>query len=136
MESWTKPVVVMMVIACGTDQPVDKSPYLDSGIGDTAVVDDCEQSVVSYDNFGHGFMNTWCAPCHSSALQSGAPGEDDPRSGAPEGVDLDTHAGVQDWSERILARSTGDAPSMPPVGGPTLDDLALLEEWLLCGALE
>lgn len=72
-------------------------------------------------------MDTHCAGCHSSLLPDGM------REGAPLGVDLDTYAGVVAWVDRVEARAIGDAPTMPPGGGPAEDERRLLAEWLQCG---
>jgi uncharacterized membrane protein len=138
--SWTKALWIVGLVACGGG----KSAGERSGEGDTANVnpadtgtlDACATSVVDYENYGQGFMMTWCTPCHNSALEPGGSGENDPRSGAPEGVDFNTNEGVQLWRDRIIARATGGGPTMPPGGGPTSEDLALLLEWLECGAPE
>jgi hypothetical protein len=82
-----------------------------------------------YDNFGQGFMGKHCAGCHSSLFEGPM------RKGAPPGVDLDTYANVVTWAYRVEARATGDAPSMPPGGGPSPTDLARLDEWLQCSVL-
>jgi uncharacterized membrane protein len=108
----------------------------DTANTDTDPRDACASSVVDYENLGQGFMMTWCTPCHHSALVSGGSGEHDPRSGAPEGVDLNTIEDVQLWRDRIMARAIGESPTMPPGGGPTAEDLELMYEWLECGAPE
>ena len=56
----------------------------------------------------------------------------DARKGAPIGVDFNTYAGVLEFSDRIGARSLWDTPTMPPGGGPDLEERARLEEWLQC----
>ena len=84
---------------------------------------------LSYDNFGKGLMGRHCAGCHSSLLPEGQ------RNLAPLGVDLDTWAGVVQWGTRIEARSIGEAPTMPPGGGPTDQEKAMLTEWLQCDVL-
>lgn len=81
---------------------------------------------LDWDNFGHGFMTKHCTGCHSSLLPA------ELREGAPVGVDFDTYQDVLDQSDRILARSVGDAPTMPPGGGPTEEERARLAEWLAC----
>lgn len=81
---------------------------------------------LTYDNFGEGLMNKHCVGCHSSLLPEGM------REEAPVGVDFDTYQGVLTWAARIEARATGDAPDMPPGGGPSADEVARLTEWLHC----
>jgi uncharacterized membrane protein len=82
---------------------------------------------VTYANFGDAYLRNWCRGCHSSAIE----GED--RSGAPDGIDFNTHEDAQMWADRIRARALGDDPGMPPAGGPSAEELALLEEWLDAG---
>ena len=81
---------------------------------------------LTYANFGKGYIDKHCVGCHSSLIPV------DTRVGAPIGVDLNTYQDVLMWAERIGARSTGDYPTMPPGGGPSADEIALLEEWLEC----
>lgn len=81
---------------------------------------------LTWANFGEGFMTKHCTGCHSSLLPEPM------REGAPVGVDFDTYAAVLDWAPRIEATALGEAPAMPPGGGPGADELALLEEWLAC----
>ena len=86
------------------------------------------EAALSYDNFGRWFMNQYCAGCHSSLLP------EDMRHGAPMGVDLDTYGGVLEQVEAIAEEVGGEAPSMPPGGGPSDEERALLGEWLQCAA--
>lgn len=152
MALWTKALWMVGLFACGggksagevsgdgdTANPDTTNPDTtdtDTTDTDTGTQDECASSVVDYGNLGQGFMMTWCTPCHHSALESGGSGEDDSRSGAPEGVDLNTFEGVQLWRDRIIARAIGESPTMPPGGGPTAEDLELMREWLECGAPE
>ena len=39
------------------------------------------------------------------------------------------------WGPRIQARATGPEPTMPPGGGPSEEERALLSEWLECAVL-
>jgi uncharacterized membrane protein len=84
--------------------------------------------VTTWDNFGAGFLKENCQPCHASTVAV----ED--RQFAPVAVTFDTEADVWPLADRILARATGDAPTMPPRGGVTDDDRDRLEVWLTCGA--
>lgn len=98
-----------------------------SGGSDTGVVDDaCREPALSYSNFGEGFMDKHCNGCHSSYMPEGS------RGGAPVGVDLDSYPSVMEWLHRIDARATGEAPTMPPGGGPEQVEVDQLEEWLEC----
>ena len=74
--------------------------------------------------FGRPFVDRYCTGCHSSLLPEGY------RNAAPLGVDLDRHADLEAWAERIAARTLDG--TMPPGGGPTTEELAQLEEWLIC----
>lgn len=82
---------------------------------------------LTYENFGRGFMGRHCTGCHSSIIRV------DQRNAAPVGVDFDTWDGCVEWADRIEVRAleTPDVP-MPPAGGPTTQELALLQEWLDC----
>ena len=88
-------------------------------------VDCSREPPLTWDTFGHGRMKIHCAGCHSSLYTGGQ------RKGAPDGVDLDTLDGVVLWVDRVLDR-TIDRRDMPPGGGLSDEDLADLEEWLVC----
>ena len=83
---------------------------------------------LDWENFGRGLMNKHCSGCHSSLLPV------DLRHGAPPGVDLDTYAGAVAWAERVEARTLA-SEDMPPGGGLSGDEQALLAEWLDCAVL-
>jgi uncharacterized membrane protein len=87
----------------------------------------CQESTLTYQNFAAPFTITWCRGCH---------GKDQPvamRQHAPVGVDFDTAAEVRAAGDRLLVRATGEAPTMPPAGGPSAEERALLAEWISCG---
>ncbi len=89
---------------------------------------DCPpDSFLTYENFGEGFMRSWCTGCHSSYLGDGD------RQDAPLGTDFDTREGIEAWRERIYARAGDANDTMPPAGGPPADDRILLADWLTCG---
>jgi uncharacterized membrane protein len=107
---------VALVVGCGAKAD-------DSAAG----ADPCaRRPALEWDNFGKGLMDKHCNGCHSSLVDR------DARKGAPIGVDFNTYAGVLEFSDRIGARSLGDTPTMPPGGGPDLEERARLEEWLQC----
>jgi uncharacterized membrane protein len=87
----------------------------------------CEASALTYDNFGGPFVLDWCRGCHSSALPDGM------RQGAPLGVDFDDLDLVRGWSPEIQIRAAGPDPTMPPAAGPSLEERAMLSEWISCG---
>lgn len=92
---------------------------------DTGLDPLCEEAPVStYDNFGQGFVLQHCQSCHASGSEN--------RYGAPEAVTFDDEDQVWAHAERILARSTGEAPTMPPQGGVEDADRLRLEQWLSC----
>lgn len=88
--------------------------------------DACDGSPYTWDTVGRPVLQTWCTPCHSSAL---AP---EFRSDAPPGVDFDSYAGVAPWADRIAARVSSG--TMPPSGGLPAEDAERLLAWLGCGA--
>ena len=99
-----------------------------AGTSDTGAAADslCREPALSYANFGEGFMDKHCNGCHSSYLPDGS------RGGAPVGVDMDSYPSVMEWVHRVDARATGEAPTMPPGGGPEPVEVQQLEEWLNC----
>lgn len=101
-----------------------------SGVGgDTG--GECDRSPpLSWHNFGQGFMGKHCTGCHSSLLPESH------REGAPTSVNFDTYSDVVSQSERVAARALGAEPTMPPGGGPSAAEQALLAEWLRCGVAD
>ena len=123
MRSWPSAVLVLVLgcalgcaLGCGNDHALD-------GNGDPA----CEMSHLTYQNFGEPFALDWCRGCHSAAVPPGM------RQKAPININFDTRAELMQWQDRILMRATSEAPTMPPAGGPSADERALLAEWLECG---
>ena len=55
------------------------------------------------------------------------------RQKAPLEVNFDTIEQVREWQIRIAVLA-GTGTMMPPSGGPTGEERALLVEWLDCGA--
>lgn len=110
----------VLLLACGAGLPPPPSDDTD-----VPRVTDCGGGV-SWEGFGQGFMLSYCTACHGSLLTEAR------RHGAPIGVDFDTLAATAVQAERITSRvlGTGD---MPPAGGPTGEELALLSQWLDCG---
>lgn len=71
---------------------------------------DCEElPVLTWENYGEGFMRSYCQPCHASGAQD--------RHDAPDQVSFDDLDEVLAQLDRIEARATGEAPTMPPGGG-------------------
>ena len=113
-------MLFLLLFACGEKEE------------DTALSLCVHDPPLSYENFGKSYMDMHCTGCHGSELPPGH------RVGAPLSVNLDSYDLVLDWADRIEARSTyafSDTISMPPGGGPTEDEILLLEEWLYCAVL-
>ncbi|MFO0748509.1 MAG: hypothetical protein U1F43_23015 [Myxococcota bacterium] len=120
--------VAAFVALAACDDGGGSSPGPDASAEvDTSVlpIDWCDDApVLSWDNFGQGFMVENCQPCHASTAAV--------RHDAPDDVTFDTPADIALFRDRILLRATGPTPEMPPAGGVSLDDRALLEAWLRC----
>lgn len=101
-----------------------------SGLGDSAAAVDTEAEfcdgapLMTYENFGAGFVTENCQACHASTTVN--------HYGAPENVTFDTREQCWQWRDRILARAGVDDPTMPPNGGVTDDDRLRLRWWLIC----
>ncbi len=95
-------------------------------------IDPCDTSIVNYENVGAPMMLTWCVPCHSSHL------DEERRQDATLSVNFDTYEGITAQLDRVYARAIeaveDGGSAMPPGGGPSRTDLALLAEWIDCGA--
>ncbi|MFN0252892.1 MAG: hypothetical protein ACKV2T_38820 [Kofleriaceae bacterium] len=90
--------------------------------------DSCDESILTYENFGELFMLDWCRGCHSAALPEGQ------RQGAPLEFNFGDVDAIRELAPMIAARATGAMPVMPPAAGPSAHERALLAEWLACGA--
>ena len=93
----------------------------DTGTTDTGPCADVP--LLTYANFGRGFLTEYCQGCHASTTLD--------RHGAPESVTFDNLGLAWEKADRILERSLGG--TMPPSGGTSEDDLTQLEWWLTCG---
>lgn len=82
---------------------------------------------LTYEGFADGFVRNNCRGCHGAALAGAA------RHGAPESINFDTLDDVRQHARRMVARASGDAPTMPPAGGPSDEERALFHEWVMCG---
>jgi uncharacterized membrane protein len=98
----------------------------ESGDEDGTEAEGCGEDVpvLTWESFGEGFVTTYCQGCHASTAPD--------RHGAPEHVAFDTEEDAMLWRYRILATAGFDGLTMPPGGGPTDEDRALLEAWLGC----
>jgi len=96
-------------------------------LGCAATEEDPCPNDLTYDNFGEGIIDQYCAGCHSTNIPTSQ------RNGAPPTVNLDHYAGIIEWVDLIEAEAaTVDEPTMPPGGGTTAAERALIAEWLTC----
>jgi uncharacterized membrane protein len=82
---------------------------------------------LTWANEGSEFTDQYCNGCHSSQLVGAHM-----RNSAPDGVNFDTWQGAADYAERIAVRTDPEAPTMPPGGGPTRDELVRFNSWIAC----
>jgi hypothetical protein len=132
-------LALVLVLAC-TSTP--------KGVPTGATCPDPESPPVTWDNFGHTFMTTYCTQCHSSALP--LPSQ---RNGATVYHDFDTLAGAAGPTDHI-DEYAGAGPNainalMPPdrcpttPGGrldrdcpqPTETEREQLATWMACDAM-
>jgi len=109
-------------LGCGSATTQDSS----SATTDTGTDACADIPIVTYANFGEGFLLENCQGCHASTSAN--------RHGAPEEVMFDSVEDAWNWSTVILAVATGDEQSMPPNGGISPDDQTRLEWWFSCAA--
>ena len=103
---------VLLALACTGASPADSG-------------DPCAgRRAVTWNNWGHGFVQTWCQPCHSAGAAE--------RYGAPEAVDLDTLEQVITLRDSISRTVLADE-TMPVGGGVSEEDKQLLRDFLECG---
>ncbi|RMG20765.1 MAG: hypothetical protein D6729_02090 [Deltaproteobacteria bacterium] len=87
-----------------------------------------EDSILTWGNFGYGFVHDWCTGCHHSELPEGM------RQGAPPEINLETQRGVRALAPLVWSVAADGHDRMPPAGGPSEEARRLLGEWLACGA--
>ena len=120
--------ILVSLAACQGGEVASDTSVDDQSAGDSAHVGEslCEEApLVTYANFGEGFLLANCQICHASTAAD--------RHEAPESVTFDTVDQTWTWADRILDRTTGDDASMPPEGGVSEYDMELLTYWLGCG---
>jgi uncharacterized membrane protein len=101
--------LLSLLVACAT-------PEVDSA-------DPCRDApVVTYDNFGRGFLTQNCQPCHATSAPD--------RHGADPAVTFDSYDDVVAAWDAIARVTTGEDAVMPPAGGIVDEDRALLAIWL------
>jgi uncharacterized membrane protein len=88
---------------------------------------ECTSSALTYQTFGEPFIASWCRGCHSAELLP------EMRQQAPLEVNFNSKSEVQRFAKRI-SFLVATAATMPPAGGPTAAERALLQEWIACGA--
>ena len=97
------------------------------GAGDSAAIDSAlcgDAPVLTWENFGQGFLTENCQTCHASAAPD--------RNGAPSAVTFDDKDESLALADQILARASGDDADMPPEGGVADEERLKLEIWLSC----
>lgn len=108
------------------DHGSDTATGSDTGDVGSPAPDFCDDApTLSWNNFGQGFIREACQGCHATGVPN--------RYGAPESVVFDSVELTWAQADRVLARASGEYPSMPPLGGTHASDRAKLEYWLLCG---
>lgn len=96
-----------------------------TGAAPDSAADACADApVVTWANFGQGFLLEQCQGCHASTTAN--------RHDAPEDIVFDTVDDAWGQADGILARAGAEPPTMPPEGGTTEDDRQLLRWWLEC----
>lgn len=113
---WLTALLAATALAVACDSDEERS--------ETAGGLSCE---VGYEDFAGPFMLNWCVGCHSSSLSG-----ESARKKAPVGVDFDTLEGVRRHGEKIRFFAV-EQPLMPPLGGPSAEERALLGTWIDCG---
>ena len=86
----------------------------------------CAQPDLTYQTFGEPFMTDWCTGCHSAELPLNM------RQDAPIDINFDTLAEVRAQALAISLAVGQD--TMPPEGGPSDEERAMLVQWIACGA--
>jgi len=116
-------VCAISVTHCGSPEPTEQT------VKEVISGQKCRpESKLTYDNFGKGFMLTWCGGCHTSNLKS------TDRAGAPIEMNFGSQALVKKHLQRIYTRAAIKGGSMPPSAPVPPEERARLAEWLRCNA--
>lgn len=113
---------------CATDPDPDEAVDTDV-VADTdppAVDSDDACGLYTWETVGAPFLATWCGPCHGPDL---SPAQ---RQEAPPEVILASEGDALQWAARIRARALGPSPTMPPVPGPSVEEIARMATYLDC----
>lgn len=91
-----------------------------------------DNSTLTWENFGKGFMDSYCVRCHSTKLTG------DARQGAPNDHNFDAVALVRDeidHTDEQAAAGPDAVNTAMPIGSPTPTEAERrqLGEWLACG---
>jgi uncharacterized membrane protein len=107
-------ITLLLLSACGEPDPQESvaAPLCETGLD------------VTWEGWAAGFMLSQCQPCHASEAPN--------RYGAPSTITFDTLEDCQAQSGAI-ADAVLTRGSMPPAGGVSDDERALLARWLECG---
>ena len=127
---YTKSLLALLFLSsCGASgglSPKPARPAVKQAASDAS----CRNGTsLTYENFGEGFFLNYCVNCHASDIGVSE------RLGAPINVNFDTYDDIVTHRRDILktaARSNN--PQMPPSRHVSLNERALLSEWLQCGA--
>ena len=119
-------IALLLIFGCGGGQE-------SADTGPTPPADTCDDApVLSWENFGEGFMLEHCQSCHATS----APYRSQTDAPPPESVSFDTYEQTMVLRTLILASAAGEAPSMPPRGGVSPIDIDKLEIWLNCWEIQ
>lgn len=111
-------VLSILLTGCAKEGPVGA----DSASSATAAF--CASApTLTWESYGHGFMATYCLPCHSAEAPN--------RYGAPEDMNFDTAGETWSFQEQILS-AVVETSTEPPGGGVYAEDKQMLEAWLRC----
>ncbi len=106
-----------------SDSTTEDTATTATGATDTGV-DLCDDApVVTWENFGAGFVTENCQACHASTAPD--------RLGAPPDVVFDDEDHVFEQASGVLSRVV-DQGTMPPQGGISDDERYLTDVWLSC----
>lgn len=108
--------LALLVTACGAEEstPQEKTPN---------ACDDVP--LVTYENFGAGFLAANCQSCHASGAAD--------RHDAPANITFDNRQQALSLRDRILVRAGTANGGMPPGGGLSDEQRQLVTDWLTCG---
>jgi len=117
---------LLVLVACGGADATDTGSRTSEG-------DPCDDApVLTWENFGEGFLRENCESCHAEDAPYRSSAETPP----PDAIHFGDKETALSLRTQILDSAAGDSPRMPPRGGVDIAEREKLDIWLRCWVSE